>query len=396
MNSLEQFQNLSSQIKWPSRKDEAWKYLSLKSLQEENFEPPSGSERPRLADLGSYLLPEYSHLVIWNGEFVQALSSAGLNVMPFEEALANKMWLGFSMELENTWQALGLKYEFFDEYILALRKNGFCLDVPSDTHLNQPVQILIGQDSAHFFSEEIWVNVGQRSKVDLLVTHVGQGKSLAMGRLKLRVQDSASVELIRSQQLPLEAIDFFRTQVFLEKNASLKTLSFQKGASLARHNVDVILKGEGAMAEVNGLYLTSGEQVCDHHTRIDHVVGNCVSRQLYKGILDGHSRAVFDGQVMIRKGAQKASSEQLNKNLLLSSTAEIDSKPQLEIGADDVKATHGSAMGQMADEELFYLRSRGIAPDEAKTMLARAYVEEIVDAIGSPILQKTLRNMVQS
>lgn len=396
MNSLEQFQNLSSQIKWPSRKDEAWKYLSLKSLQEANFVPRASSDRPRLERIRSHLSPEYSHLVIWNGEFVPELSSPGLNVTPLEKALKEKTWIDFETSLIRHWQELGLQYEFFDEYISALRKNGLCLNVPSDTRLNQPVQILVGQDSPHFFSEEIWIEVGARSKVDLLVTHTGQGKSLAMGRLKMHVQESASVELIRAQRLPHEAVDFFRTQVFLEKNASLKTLSFQKGAALARHNVDVILKGEGAMAEVNGLYFVGGEQVCDHHTRIDHVVGHCVSRQIYKGILDGNSRAVFDGQVMIRKGAQKAFSEQLNKNLLLSSTAEIDSKPQLEIGADDVKATHGSAMGQMADEELFYLRSRGIAADDAKAMLARAYVEEIVDAIGSPTMQKTLRNMVQS
>lgn len=393
----------------PNRSSEAWKYLSLKPLTQGNFRFPEVRKATsnEIKALQSHLHPDCHHLVLWKGDLLSELSSAvstGLTVERLADALSDSKspWLRFDHDWQDERQKLGLQDEFFDEYIDAFQYGGVCIRFEADKGLSKPLQIIIGTDrmqKENFTTSEIWLDVGERSRMDVIVHQVsvgdGEASGLSMARMKMRLRDSSHVRHVRTQTLAKSDLDFFRTQIFLHKNAILHTLSVQNGAALARHNVDVILNGEGASAEVNGLYKVSGQQVCDHHTRIDHVVGGCQSRQLYKGILDDESRAVFDGQVMIRKGAQKASSEQLNQNLLLSSMAEIDSKPQLEIEADDVKATHGSTVGQMVDEELFYLRSRGLREQEAKAMLMHGFIDELIGALNSPVLEKIVQRLVE-
>jgi Fe-S cluster assembly protein SufD len=165
------------------------------------------------------------------------------------------------------------------------------------------------------------------------------------------------------------------------RDSNLKAHSLSLGGSIVRNDVHVTLNDQGADCILNGLYVTKGRQHVDNHTSIDHAMPNCTSRELYKGILDDKSSGVFTGRIMVRKGAQKTNAKQVNKNLLLSESALVNTKPQLEIFADDVKCTHGATIGRLDDEALFYLRSRGIEESSARTLLTYAFATEILSEV---------------
>jgi Fe-S cluster assembly protein SufD len=178
-------------------------------------------------------------------------------------------------------------------------------------------------------------------------------------------------------------------QATLGRSANFASCSISLGAALARHDIGATLS-EGADASLNGLYIVDGTQHVDHHTTIDHARPHATSRELYKGILDGDASAVFSGKVLVRKDAQKTDSRQTNQNLLLSDSARIDSKPELEIFADDVRCTHGATIGQLDAESLFYLQSRGIGKREARSLLTRAFAQDVVDRIKVPVVKESL------
>ena len=188
---------------------------------------------------------------------------------------------------------------------------------------------------------------------------------------------------IRIQEQGPAAIHIGRSRIYLEESSHLEAFSYATGASVCRHNLEVHCVGEQAFAQVNGLTLGSGSQHHDNRTLIDHAVGHCTTTQHYKSILDGQSRAVFNGQVLIREDAQKASSEQLNNNLVLSAQAEADTKPELMIYADDVKASHGSTVGQLNSDELFYFLSRAIPREKALEMLSLGFVQDLIDRLSN-------------
>jgi ABC-type transport system involved in Fe-S cluster assembly, permease component len=184
------------------------------------------------------------------------------------------------------------------------------------------------------------------------------------------------------------------TKANLGAKAKYETTSINLGAAISRHDIDVVMDHEGAECAVDGLYMMEGSQHTDTHSVIDHRQPHCTSRQLYKGILDGKSRAVFNGKVFVRHGAQQTDAQQTNKNLLLSKEAQIDTKPQLEIYADDVKCTHGAAIGQLDEDELFYLESRGINPALAKNMLTYGFAEEVIERIKIDSIRRELDEAV--
>src|SRR5579883_2693769 len=175
-----------------------------------------------------------------------------------------------------------------------------------------------------------------------------------------------------------------------ERSSSVTSHSISAGGALVRNDVNAVLAAEGAECSLNGLYIVSGDRHVDNHTAIDHAKPHCSSRELYKGILDGKSTAVFNGKIIVRKDAQKTDAKQTNKNLLLSSEATINTKPQLEIYADDVKCTHGATVGQLDGESIFYLRSRGIGLEEARRMLIEAFAREIIDGVKAAELREYL------
>jgi Fe-S cluster assembly protein SufD len=178
--------------------------------------------------------------------------------------------------------------------------------------------------------------------------------------------------------------------VHQERNSTVVSHSIAVGGALVRHDINSILDGEGSECTLNGLYMVTGQQHVDHHTRIDHVKAQCTSRELYKGVLDGKSRGVFSGKIVVHKAAQKTDATQTNKNLLLSSDAVIDSKPQLEIFNNDVQCTHGSTIGDLDKDALFYLRARGIDAEAARTLLTYAFVSDVLSRLKIQLLRDQL------
>ena len=168
----------------------------------------------------------------------------------------------------------------------------------------------------------------------------------------------------------------------LQRHATVRSRVITLGGKLVRNDIVGVLGGEGAHVALDGVYLVDGDRLVDNHTTIDHAVPNCTSHELYKGILDGKAKAVFNGRIIVREDAQKTDSKQTNRALLLSDDAVINSNPQLEIFADDVKCTHGAAIGQLDDEAMFYLRARGLTERDARYMLIHAYVGEVLERIS--------------
>jgi Fe-S cluster assembly protein SufD len=200
----------------------------------------------------------------------------------------------------------------------------------------------------------------------------------------------ARLEHYRVQRESASAFHVATTRADLGANAVYDATSINFGAALSRHSIDVRMDHEGAECSVDGLYMMDGSQHTDTHSVIDHRQPHCRSHQLYKGILDGKSRAVFNGKVFVRHGAQQTDARQTNKNLLLSKDARIDTKPQLEIFADDVKCTHGAAVGQLDEDEIFYLESRGIRTELARNLLTYGFAEEVIEKIRIDSIRREL------
>lgn len=270
------------------------------------------------------------------------------------------------------------------------------INVDKNTKIEKPVVLNFSTEAGHCNAINVVVKIGEASSVQIFVQMKGSMESLSVPRVQILTEKNAAVEFIQLQEDDLGAYSFSNTSIHLAEGASLKSLSVSLGGKVSRHHLEVLHKGVGSSSNVKGIYLSGTGQQMDHYTNIDHVVGGCNSNQHYKGILGTKSRAVFNGKVMIRAGAMKASSEQLNNNLVLDSSAEIDTKPQLEIYNDDVKATHGSTVGQLNKEELFYLQSRAISKENAIRLLSLGFVLALISEVSDSGIQKLLNDKLDA
>jgi Fe-S cluster assembly protein SufD len=204
----------------------------------------------------------------------------------------------------------------------------------------------------------------------------------------------ARLDHYRLQEESEQAFHIATTQVNQQRGSNYTSYAISLGGEIARHNLNVALTDEAIETTIDGLYVVTGNQHTDNHTVIDHQKPHCASHQLYKGILDGRGRAVFNGKVFVREGALLTDARQLNKNLLLSAEAHVDTKPELEIFADDVKCSHGATVGQLEDEELFYLASRGIGQEKARALLTYGFAEDVISKIKLKSIREQLDRIV--
>jgi Fe-S cluster assembly protein SufD len=223
--------------------------------------------------------------------------------------------------------------------------------------------------------------VGPDSQATIVESYIGFENDLYFTNAVTEVVagEHAVVDHYRLQLESPQAFHIGTLQVQQERSSTLVSHSIAAGGALVRNETNSILDGEGSECTLNGLYMVTGRQHVDNHTRIDHVKAHCTSRELYKGVLDGNSRGVFNGKIVVHKSAQKTDATQTNKNLLLSNDAVIDSKPQLEIFNNDVQCRHGSTIGELDKDALFYLRARGVDEEEARTLLTYAFVNEVLN-----------------
>jgi Fe-S cluster assembly protein SufD len=390
------------QLGFPAVRDEEWKYTNLAALARETF-APAASDEVVAVDVNRFAYPETAgaHLVLVNGFLREDLSTkSGL-----EHVVAIDL---FGAAADARYNKIVRKYlarnaEYHNNGLTALNtafiQSGIFIWIPKNVKLETPLQVTFiaaaGVRSNASFPR-LLVVAEENSSATLVENYVSQGqeKYFTNSIAEIVLKDGARLEHYRLQRESRNAYHVSTTSAELARASSYDTTSINLGARLSRHDVSVVLDHEGAETAVDGLYMVGPEQHSDTHSVIDHKEPNCSSHQLYKGILDGNGRAVFNGKIFVREGAQKTDAMQTNKNLLLSDKARVDTKPQLEIYADDVKCAHGAAVGQIDPEELFYLATRGIGPELGRNLLTYGFAEEVIGKIKLASIRAQLDEFV--
>jgi Fe-S cluster assembly protein SufD len=294
-------------------------------------------------------------------------------------------------------QSGGDETPFFD-LNEAFLSDGAFVHVPKGVTLERPVHLVFLTTSGEpVVTHPRNVIVGEEgSALRLLESYGGPDGAVYWTNAVTQVVASAGavIDHYKLQRESASAFHVASLDYVQGPSASVSNHSLSLGARLARHDIGAELAGEGADVTLNGLYVVHGSQHVDHHTVIDHTVPHCTSRELYKGVLDDASSGVFNGRVIVRADAQKTDSQQSNKNLLLSNEALVNTNPQLEINADDVKCAHGATIGQLDEEAVFYLRSRGIAQDDARRILTEGFMADVSDRIRLAAVRDTLRDLL--
>ncbi|MBI3449756.1 MAG: Fe-S cluster assembly protein SufD [Acidobacteria bacterium] len=398
--SIEAFRALG----FPTTRDEEWRYTSVAPIA---ALPYGVSPRPlngasaRAADPAARLVPEGAiRLVFVNGHF--AADRSDLARVPAGAVVSS---LGSALEGHRPLVEphLGRLAEFRSHAFTALNTafmtDGAFVHVPRGTAIDSPVYLVFisapggGANASHPRNLVVAEEAGQVSVVEI---HTGGGESAGFANAvtEIVVGPAAVVEHCRIGDEGERSYHVSTLQSELSRSATFTSHSIALGGALVRHDVNAVLAGEGADATLNGLYVLSGAQHVDHHTTIDHASPNGASRELYKGVLDGRSRGVFDGKIIVRPDAQKTDARQVNRNLILSEEALVDTKPQLEIRADDVKCTHAATIGQIDPGMLFYLRSRAVGEAEAREMLMRAFVSDVVSRVRHEAVRASLESLL--
>ena len=388
-----------AEMGFPTTRLEDWKYCNVAPIAGVRFQPAhyelSNAIRRKVEE-ASCTGTDCTRLVFLNGHYVEGLSAVG--ELPKGTAVAS---LAKALRQEKAVSAhlgqyAGYKTHPFVALNTAFIQDGAFIEVPRGMALKKPIEILYVStvsEAPCVAHPRNLVIAAQGSQLTVVETYVGLGDVVYFNNAVTEIvaEDNARVDYIKLQDESREAFHVAAVLAYAARNAGVITNSIQFGARLGREEVTTVLDGEGAEAYLYGLYVTDGQQLIDNHTVIDHAQPHCSSREFYKGILDGKSTAVFNGKILVRKDAQKTDSKQSDKNLLLSESATINTKPQLEIFADDVKCTHGATVGQIDPESIFYLRSRGLGLAEARSLLVEAFAAEIIGHVKSEPLRKRLK-----
>jgi Fe-S cluster assembly protein SufD len=378
---------------FPTTDEEDWKYTNVAPIARVNFraavEPNPFA--PDAEAIGPFLYAEsrQSRLVFVNGIYRPELSS--LEALP-EGVVAVDLAAAITDEQVETvrWhltRSAEHSNESFTALNTAFMRSGAYLFVPRGVTVESPVHLLFlstRSDVETFSCPRVLVIAERQSALTVIESYasVGDAAYFTNAVTEIFVADDARVTHYKVQNESDEAFHISSTRAELGRASAYDLTTVTLGARLSRHGIEVRMDREGAECWVDGLYLVGTGQHADTHSLIDHRRSHCTSHQNYKGILDGKSRAVFNGRVFVHRDAQKTDAAQSNKNLLLSNEARVDTKPQLEIFADDVKCAHGTTVGQLEEEELFYLASRGLHADLARNLLTYGFAEEIVEKIG--------------
>ena len=369
---------------FPSQRQEEWRFIDFAALSKLVFRrDEKGEYAPAEADVAPHRIPGAIELVFANGRYLPQLSRveglpAGAVVSGLAELLAR--------DPERTLPLLG-RYASFERHpfvalATAYLADGAYVELTAGTVLAAPVHLIFlsrGDGIASF--PRILAVAGEASQLTLVETYAGDGAYFTAPVTELVAGPAAVVDHYKVQREGLGAFHLATFQLQAERASAPSSHSLAFGGGLVRNDVNAVLAGEGVDCILNGLYVLEGRQLVDNHMRVEHAAPHCGSHELYKGVLDGHARAVFNGLIYVHPGAQKTDAKQSNRNLLLSRHAVANSNPQLEIFADDVKCTHGSTVGQLDDDAIFYLRSRGIGADAARSLLTYAFASDIVARI---------------
>ncbi|HEY7787437.1 MAG TPA: Fe-S cluster assembly protein SufD, partial [Casimicrobiaceae bacterium] len=397
--ALDQF----AQTGLPSQRDEDWKYTSVAGIAKRPFALSpvgAGNDGVTSARIDALAFGRFSshRLVFVDGRYARALSEAGplpggVTLGSLGEALA--------VGAESLERFLGdaRRHTVFATLNTAFMADGLYLHLPRGTAVAEPIHALFistSADAAAYPRNLIVAEEGAQATVVEHYVGLDDSQYLTNAVTQIFADADSTIAHYKLQQEALRAFHIAGIHVAQSRASRLESHSIALGALLARTDLTTGFDAEGCAATLNGLYLVGGRQHVDHHTRIDHARPHGTSREYYKGILDGASRGVFNGKVIVHRDAQRTDAHLANHNLLLSKAAEIDTKPQLEIDADDVKCTHGATVGQLDDAQMFYLRSRGVDEAMARSLLTYAFAHDVIERIRIAPLRTQLEQVLFS
>jgi len=395
--------NLKNLI-FPQPKDEDWKYTKLRDLTKYEFTPSEYSGSPDVdpVELKKHFLEESEGARVvfidgWYSEKYSDTSSlpAGINAGTLIDLSDN----GEEFVAEHFNKYNDFREDVFAQFSSAFADQGYCISLPKNVSLDKPVQLLnvyTGNQDNFFSTNRTLVVAEENSSATIVEEHVGlsDNKYFTVPVSEFRLREGAHVKHVKVQNDSKSAIHVSRPVAHVAANAHYQSYTFTFGAKLFRNDPKIIQDDEEVSFTLDGLVMIKGDQIADTHSTMDHQYAFAESHQLHKVVVDEKAQSIFNGKIFVRQHAQKIDSFQENRNLMLSRDSTIDTKPQLEIFADDVKCSHGATVGHLDQDELFYLQSRGLSKHKATQLLTYAFALEIIDNIDITSLKEKLSNQV--
>jgi Fe-S cluster assembly protein SufD len=391
-----------SSLNFPTTHDEDWRFTNITSLLKYNF-LPSGKINLKQKQIKKFLFKQISNnnLVFVNGHFVPELSKInnlpdGLNV----GSIAGEIKNGSAIIEEHFGKYANYKTQIFTALSTAFTQDGAFIYVPDNIIVDEPINILFitaaGEEKILSQPRNLFV-AGKNSQLTIIERYAALDNGIYFTNVvsEIVTGEHSSINHIKIQEESLNAFHVSRTEVDQEKDSNFISYSISLGGEISRYDLNSKFNGEGGECSLNGLYLLTGSQLYDTHSLIDHAKPHCTSHEHYKGIIDDTSRGVFNGKVIVRKDAQKTIAFQANNNIILSDGALVNTKPQLEIFADDVKCSHGATVGQLDQDSLFYLRSRGIGVEKARDILIHAFGSDVIKSIKIEQVKNYLEEILE-
>ena len=388
---------------FPTTRDEDWRFTNVEPIATARFKTGRSSFESWTDQAEPFLLPNVrgAVLVFVDGRFSNRLSRvAGLPAGAYAGNLAGALAAGAARLERHLAGHAPFDQRSFTSLNTALFADAAVVVVPDGAALDAPIQLLFlsSADGPRATHPRALILAGEDSQLQLVETYgtLGSAQGFTNAVTELVAAPGAVVDHYRLQREADQAYHVGLTQFRVGRSASVSSHSVTFGALISRHDAVAVLAEEGADCTLNGLYLADGRRLVDNHTEIEHAKPHGTSHEVYKGILDGRGRAVFNGRIRVRPDAQKTDAKQTNKTLLLSDEAQINTKPQLEILANDVKCTHGATVGQLSAEALFYLQARGIGRDEARALLVKAFASDVVSKMRLAPVRDLLDAMLEA
>jgi Fe-S cluster assembly protein SufD len=391
------------ELDFPTLRNEEWKYTNVSPIMKSNFVPANNLSRieiskEKIADKLFHGF-EYHLMVFVNGIYDESLSSIGelpkgVIIDSFNNVLRNQPEV-----IESHLKKYSKTITAFDSLNTAYAVDGLVAIVPDGKVVEKPVQVLYlnGRDDEQVLSTpRNLIVAGKNSQVSVIANYEAFSDNPYFSNITTEViaDENAIVDLYKIQNESKSAFHIERVEAYQNKQSVFTHYNISFGGKLVRNDINSEMNDEFIETNYFGLYLGNNDQHVDNHTLVDHAKPNCESNELYKGILDDSSRGVFNGKIMVRRDAQKTNAYQSNKTVLLSKDATIDTKPQLEIYADDVKCSHGATIGHLDDTAYFYIRSRGIPSELAKSMLIRAFANDVIEKVKIEALKEQLNHLI--
>jgi Fe-S cluster assembly protein SufD len=384
--------NLLSQLQFPTTKDEAWKYTRLAKISGGNYQLQNGTKESIITELIENL--EGTVLVFVNGKYDIELSKiqpeVGVSISPIHRV--DKAWLEANTSIGKNQEELFL---LLNDYFA---QDGVAIEIEKNTQSTQTVQVLnyITENNSLVATRNAIV-IKEGASIELVMSYYAENEtnSFSSHITEITIENNANLTLHKIQNEYSSNFTIASEEINQGKDSNVTLHTYTLNGGLVRNNVYANVNGQNSETNLYGIYLLNEKQHVDNHTTIDHQVAHCLSNELYKGVLSDQSTGVFNGKVFVRKDAQKINAFQSNANVLLSDLASMNSKPELEIYADDVKCSHGSTTGQIDEEAIFYLRARGISEKNAKLLMIDAFIGEVIEKNTNGLVKDKIYSLLQ-